>query len=350
MSFNRPSLSELIERARADIAARLPGADASLRHSVLDVLARTHAGATAGLYSYLDTVARQILPDTAEGEYLSRHAGIWGVRRKPAIAAAGTLTLTGINAAPIAAGTELQRSDGTRYRTTAAAVIAAGTAVVTFEAAEAGLAGSIDVAAQLTFTSPVPGVNALAAVASITAVGADEEADDALLARLLDRIQRPPQGGTANDYVQWALAQPGVTRAWSWGNWMGAGTVGLTFVMDGRVNILPEAADVAAVQSALDLLRPVTAELFVFAPVAQAIDFTIRALPDTPAARTAITAELADFFAREAEPGGTIWLSRIGEAISLAEGEFRHVIEAPGGDVTVSAGRLPVLGTVSFVS
>ena len=39
--------------------------------------------------------------------------------------------------------------------------------------------------------------------------------------------------------------------------------------------------------------------------------------------------KLADFFARESEPGGTLYLSRLGEVISLAEGEFRHVIELP---------------------
>lgn len=350
MSFVRPSLSQLVDRARGDIAARLPGADAALRHSVLDVLARTHAGAAAGLYGYLSFIEQQLLPDTAEGEYLARHAGIWGVRRKPAIAATASVTATGVDGAAVPAGTELQRSDGARYRVSTAAVIAAGSAALSVEAVDPGLAGTPAAGAALVFASPVAGVNAQALVAAVTAAGSDEEADDALLARLLDRIQRPPQGGTANDYVQWALAQPGVTRAWATANWMGPGTVGLTFVMDGRSNILPLAGDVAAVQAALDLLRPVTAELYVFAPVAQPIDFTIRALPDTPATRAAITAELDDFFAREAEPGGTIWTSRVGEAISLAAGEFRHVVESPAQDMTAGAGQLPVRGVVSFVS
>ena len=49
MTLVRPTLSALIERARSDIETRLPGADSRLRHSVLDVLARTMAGAAAGI-------------------------------------------------------------------------------------------------------------------------------------------------------------------------------------------------------------------------------------------------------------------------------------------------------------
>lgn len=349
MTFARPSLSDLVERARSDAEARLPGADARLRHSLLDVLLRTHAGATAGLYGYLDHLARQILPDTAEGEFLARWAAIWGVRRKAAVAAEATATATGVNGSGIPAGTELQRADGTRYAVATAAEIAAGTATLSLIAVDPGAAGDLAPGSQLTFTSPVLGVGALAAALAQTVAGADEEGDEPLLARLLDRIQQPPQGGTANDYVQWALAQPGVTRAWAYGGWLGLGTVGVTFTMDGRLNPLPLLADVEAVQDALDLLRPVTADLTVFAPSAQPIAFVIRLLPDTPANRLAVEAELADFFTREAEPGGTLYRSRIGEAVSLAAGEFRHVIEAPALDVTVAPGVLPVLGSVAFV-
>ena len=76
----------------------------------------------------------------------------------------------------------------------------------------------------------------------------------------------------------------------------------------------------------------------------------MRLSPDTPAIRAAVQAELADFFARESEPGGTLWLSRINEAISLAEGEFRHVLELPSVDVEASPGVLSVFGDVSFAA
>lgn len=350
MSFARPTLSALIERIRSDFETRLQGASSRLRHSVLDVLARTFGGAFAGLYGYLDFLARQMMPDTAEAAYLARWASIWGIPRKAALPALVTATATGANGSTVYAGAELQRVDGALYTVTATATIDAGVAVLALAAVDAGAASDIAVGTVLTFTSPVGGVAAQVTVSALTAAGSDEEGDPALLARLLDRIQQPPRGGTTSDYEQWALAQPGVTRAWAYAQWMGLGTVGLTFVMDGRSNILPLTGDVAAVQTALDELRPVTAELFVFAPSPAPVDFVLRLSPDTPASRAAVINELADFFSREAVPGGTMYRSRWGEAISLAAGEFNHVVELPDRDYVAPPGDLPVLGTVSFVA
>lgn len=350
MPFNRPTLSELVDRNRGDIESRLPGADAALRHSVLGVLGRMHAGAAAGLYGYLDWLARQLMPDTAEAEHLARWASIWGIRRKAAVAATATATATGVNGSVIPAGTEALRIDGTAYRVTAAATIAAGTAALAIEAVAAGPDADLQAGNELTLANAIVGVNATITVSLAGVAGALEESDERLLERLLSRIRTPPQGGARQDYVDWALAQPGVTRAWAWPGWMGAGTVGVSFVMDDREDILPLTGDVEAVQAALDELRPVTAELYVFAPVAEEIDVVVRVAPDNAEVRAAIAAELADFFARDAEPGGTIHVSRLGEAISLAQGEFTHTLELPERDVTVGAGSMPTLGDVSFVS
>lgn len=349
MPFNRPTLSDLIERSRGDIETRLPGADSALRHSVLDVLARMHGGAVSGVYGYLDFLARQILPDTADGEFLARHASIWGIRRKAAVAATATGTAIGVNGSGIPAGTQALRIDGTTYRVTAPAVIASGSATLTLEAVEAGPEADLTIGTPLTLASAIAGVNATITITAVGTPGAGEEDDDSLLARLLDRIRTPPRGGSSNDYRAWALAQPGVTRAWVYPGWMGAGTVGLTFVMDQREDIIPLTADLEAVQAALDLLRPVTADLVVFAPTPAPLDIVLRVAPDTPAVRAAVSAELADFFARDAEPGGTIYRSRLSETISLAAGEFSHALELPDSDFTPTAGHIPALGEIMFV-
>jgi uncharacterized phage protein gp47/JayE len=349
MPFNRPTLSDLIARNRSDIETRLPGADSALRHSVLDVLARMHGGAMSGAYGYLDFIARQILPDTAEGEFLARHASIWGIRRKAAVAATATAIATGVNGTVIPEGAQALRIDGRAYRVTAAATVAAGVASLVLEAVEAGPDSDLTSGAVLTLASAILGVNASITVNAIGVPGALEEDDASLLARLLDRIRTPPQGGSRSDYRAWALAQPGVTRAWVYPGWMGAGTVGVAFVMDQRDDIIPEPADIAAVQAALDALRPVTAEVVVFAPTPEPLDVVVRIAPNTPAVRSAVEAELADFLAREAEPGGTIYRSRLSETISLAEGEFSHSLELPDADFTPPPGHIPALGTVTFV-
>lgn len=351
MSFNRPTLSELIERARSDIEARLPGADSRLRHSVLDVLARTHAGAAAGLHGHLDWIARQILPDTADAEQLARHASIWGVARKAATPATGLVTVRGENGRFVPAGSELVRADGRRYRITADALIeAGGTIDAAAEAIEAGAAGAMGAGQRLTFAVPIVGIQAQATVAAAGLGGAaDEEADEDLRARLILRIQEQPSGGRASDYRGWALDVPGVTRAWVFPQWMGIGTVGVAFVMDGRPDIIPLPADVDDVQAAIDAVRPVTATAIVFAPTPVEVPISISAAPADAATRAAIVAEIADLFARDAEPGGIIRLSRLSEAVSIAAGERYHRIERPTEDFIAPPGRLPVPGEVEWV-
>lgn len=351
MPFARPTLTELVERARDDFDARVPGADSRLRRSVLDVLARVHAGALNGLYGLIDFMWRQIFPDTAEAEQLARWSAIWGVTRKAATPATGTVALTGTNGAVVPIGSPLVRADGFDYLTTEAATIAGGVASVAIEAVVAGAASNAIIGQKLVFSSPIAGVNAQATVEAGGLIGgAAEEGDELLRGRLLARIQKPPHGGNKSDYEAWALEFPEVTRAWVYPSELGIGTVTVRFVMDGRVDIIPEAGDVAAVEDYIDERRPVTAQLYVFAPVAQPVDFVVRAVPPSAEVQAAIEEELKDLLRREAEPGGDILISHIREAISLAAGEFDHEVIAPLANLHFAPGQLPTFGSVTFVA
>lgn len=350
MPFTRPTLSELIANAEADIESRLPGTDAKLRRSNLNVLARVVAGGQHGLHGYLSWMAGQVLPDTAESEILDRHASMWlSAPRIPAAYAAGQATATGINGTVIPAATILKRADGVEYETIAEATVAAGTATVGVTAVVAGQAGNAAAATVLALGTPIAG---LAANVTVTAGaltgGADAESDDALRARVLARIRRAPHGGADFDYVAWALEVAGVTRAWVYPQELGRGTVTVRFVRDDDASIIPDAAEVAAVQAYLDARRPVTAEVFAVAPVADPLNFTIHLTPDSVATRAAVEAELRDLLKREAEPGSTILLSHIREAISLAAGETDHVMTAPAADVAHATGHIATFGAITW--
>jgi uncharacterized phage protein gp47/JayE len=195
----------------------------------------------------------------------------------------------------------------------------------------------------------VPGVASAALVAAPGLTqGADAESDDALRLRLLARIRQPPMGGSASDYVAWALQVPGVTRAWVYPLENGVGTVTVRFVRDNDVDFIPDAGAVTAVQEYIDARRPVTAQVTVLAPTAAPLDLTIALTPDTAAVRAAVTGELQDLLRRDAKPGGTILISRIREAISVSAGETNHVLSAPTADVTHLAGEMPTLGTITW--
>ncbi|RJX35673.1 MAG: baseplate J/gp47 family protein [Desulfarculus sp.] len=350
MPFERPTLEELIDRAVADVATRLPGADTQTRRGNLVVLPRVHAGAVQGLYGYLEWISRQVMPDTAEDEYLERWSNVWGVVRKPAAYAAGAVTVSGNVGAVVPAGAVLTRADLARFVVQAEVALAAATAIVQVQAEEAGADGDTDAGAPMSFVSPAAGVNSVASVGEDgLAGGADAETDTELLARLLMRIQEPPRGGASADYVAWALEVPGVTRAWAYANHLGLGTVGLCFVLDNKAGaIIPDAGEVAAVQAYIDERRPVTAQVTVFAPVAAPLDFEISLTPDTTAVRAAVQAELADLVAREAEPSGALLLSHIREAISIAAGETDHSLISPAANVQAGAGEIITMGAITW--
>lgn len=350
MPFRRPTLIELKERAAADLESRLPGSDARLRRSNTAVIAAVHAGAVHGLHGHLEYLSRQILPDTAEVEFLDRWASIWKVPRKEAAAATGTVTFTGTTGAVIAAGTPLQRSDGAEYVIAEEAVIAAGVATAAVTAAVAGSAGNTAAGSTLTLVSPIAGVTATATVAAGgIGGGTDIESDDDLRGRLLFAIRQPPHGGAGFDYVEWALEVPGVTRAWCYPAYLGVGTVGVAFVCDDQPGgIIPDAAKVQEVQAHIDFLRPVGADVTVWAPIAKPLDLVIELNPSTAAIQAAVEAELADLITREAVPNGTIYLSHIREAISLAAGEIDHTLVSPVADFTCVGGEIAVLGAITW--
>lgn len=348
MSFDRPTLSQIIARIEGDFTARLPGADSRLRRSALNVLARTYAGAIDGAYGMLDDISR-FLPDVADAERLARWASIFGLVRKAATLATGSVILTGANGVTVSVATVLVRADGARYLVTAAATIAGGTAVAAVTAEATGETAHVEPGQALTFLSPIAGISAIATVTGDGIVGGvDEEDDESLRARLLARLRDPIRGGAASDYAAWATEVPEVTRAWVYPNWAGLGTVRLLFVLDDRADIIPNAGDIAAVAALIEARRPVTAQVTVAAPVAEPLAFTIALIPDNASVRAAVEAELRDLIARAAEPGGTVLISHIREAISIAAGETDHVLTAPMANVTAAAGAIVTFGGITW--
>lgn len=351
MPFQRPTLEDLVTRVQGDLTTRLALPGAVLRRSVIGILARVLAGAVHGLYGYLDYVAKQIFPDTAEVTYLERHASLYGLARTPASFAAGVVTFTGTDGTVIPEDTRLLRPDGVEFATTGSSTIASGTGTASVQALLAGAAGNTDTSVQLSCISPIAGVDATATMTTAADGGTDAESDDALRERVLIRMRQPPHGGNATDYVAWALAVAGVTRAWVYPGELGPGTVTVRFVRDldgDGTAILPSSPEVATVQAAIDALRPVTADVTVVAPTSSLLNMTLSITPDTSATRATVTAELEDLLQRLASPGSTIPLSQLEIAVGTAEGVTDFGIASPGADVTHTTGQLAILGTLTW--
>lgn len=348
MAFSRPSLQEIVQRVYTDLTSK-SGIQSPLKKSILKAFAYAIAGTAHLLFGFLDFIYKQAFPTTCDETVLIVWAYIYGIPRKQASFAEMVVKFTGVNGSVIPALTILKKADGTEYETKSEVMIAGGQALVSIICKSAGTIGNIDAGLKLNLVSPISGVIAQAAIQEAGLInGQDQETIELWRERILERIKEPPHGGNKADYKAWALEIPGVTRVWVYPAYLGIGTVGLSFVNDAEADIFPTSGKVAEVQEILDEKRPVTAELIVFSPVKDEIDFDIEISPNIAAVRTAVENNLKDLFKREGEPGGKIPLSHIREAISLAAGEYDHILNSPSADIESDQGHLAVLGEITF--
>lgn len=348
MTFRRPTLEQLTAQTETEIRARL-GIGPLLRRSVLAVLARVMAGLAHSGHGFVAWIARQILPDTADGEFLERHGSLRGVNRKVATFATGAAALTGTSGSTIPSGVQLRRADGALYQTTETATLAGGSALVDVEAVEPGSASNAPSGTGVTLTTPVLGVDAGATLSAVEG-GEDTETDAQLRARVLDVWRRQPHAGTEADYERWALEVPGVTRAFAYGRRPTVGQVTVFVVCDGnQAGPEPTTAQLAAVQEHIDALRPVAARAVVRAPTFVPLDLTLELSPDSSTVRAQVDLALARLIESDARPGGHLRRSRISEAISAAPGEVWHRLAVPAADVQIGDDEVLVPGEVTWV-
>ncbi|MEO6920523.1 MAG: baseplate J/gp47 family protein [Collimonas sp.] len=370
MPFTRPLLSDLRNQVAQDIAASLKGSDPLLRFSNLKITGVAQANLANLHYGYLDWIAKQSNPFTATDEYLEAWAALKKVYRKAASQAVLTVTFPG-TAGTIPAGAGVVRGDGVTYTTQAAATIVGTTVTVNVIAdadptGQSGAFGNTAVGSKMTLSQAIAGIQSSGTAGAAIAVGADLEKDDSLRSRMLTAYQNTPQGGDEADYVEWAGEVPGVTRAWCVRNGYGAGTVVVYFMLDvseaanngfpqgtnGVAASEPRAASATGEQlvvaNYLYPVQPVTALVYVCAPIPAPVNFTISGIPI--ANRGSVQSAIADvFFRKGSAKGGTIPINLIWSAIASVSGVTDFIISVPLPDITNAVGTLPTVGIITYL-
>ena len=352
--WQTPALRDVRALVRDAVNASLPGADANVPNSVLRVISDAQGALCHLNLQYLDWLALQLLPDTAETEWLDRHGNIWLTNadgttgRKLATLAAGTVSFTGITGTVIPLATQL-RGATANYETTAEITIGVGPTTAPVRALDAGRAGNAAAGSSLALVVSIP--NTAVTVIEITG-GVDTETDEQLRARILHRIQSPPMGGSQADYVTWALAVPGVTRAWAAPE-QGPGTITVRFLMDdlrADDDGWPTTTDVQAVAIYIDQMRPVAVkDCYVLAPIKQFIDITIAGLvPGTADVAGAIEVSVRNMLFEMAAPGQTIYAAWVSYAVMTAPGVQSFHLVTTDDYVMPSLGHMAVLGTILY--
>lgn len=295
--FIVPNLEEIRASLLRDYQTYYPNADTS-EDSDAYARASSLAACAEGIYAHQKWMIKQFFPDTADTEFLEKHVGLRGLRRRNATYSAGKgATVSGNPDAVIAVGLQIKTEDGRFYETTESAVIpASGSVIVAVRSLATGAVQNIKTATKGSFMAAPVGVSTDVVLNDV--VGAtNAESDSSLLERLLNKIRRPAAGGNKYDYKDWALEVDGVEQAYVYPLRRGLGTVDIAITAD---NGVPSDDTVRRAQEYIDQERPVTAkESKVVKPDVTKVNFNIQvkisgvALNDI---KTAINNALRDYF------------------------------------------------------
>lgn len=332
MPFTTPTFADIRTALLRDIKNLLPDADTG-SDSDYFIRASSVASAVEGLYQHQAWMVKQIFPDTADSDFLERHAALRGLYLKAATAAEGQVRLTGNPGAAVPAGLQLKRADGVSLETTAGAVISNdGTVDVPVRASLTGLLGNTQTGTALTLTVTPANLDSTAEALGLVG-GTDTETHAQLLERLLDVIRRPPAGGNRWDFRRWALEVPGVASAFVYPLRRGPGTVDvLITASDG----LPSASTLAAVLAHIDALRPAgMKDVKVLVPTLRVVDFRValQVSSGQPADyQDAVASQLANWMS-PLEPAGVLIKSQSEALISTLPGVVDRAVQLPAGNV-----------------
>jgi len=358
-----PKEADLSTQVLSDIEGAIGQSSPILPKAFIRVLSRALGGAFAGLYRVIGWSYDQIFPATASADALTRYGSQYGIGQRPAVAAVIDIQIVGAEGSEVPAATVWRGTNGLTYLQRALAVIAGtGLAEARVECLEGGSLGSLGVGNTLEAASPVSGVDG-ASVLAIQTEGEDEETTEQYRVRVLQRIAGQPQGGSAADYVRWALEVPGIVKAFAFRTDAGEVSVYPLEATTGAARI-PAAGKLAEVLAYIDnpSRRPLCATVLAVAMTERTVDLTITTLsPGDATTKAAIIAEIERYlyaaypkqYPDEENPTNVISVAAVWAAILAAGATAASVVMTVSGTGAVTAYTLAnsdicKIGTVTW--
>lgn len=223
----------------------------------------------------------------------------------------------------------------------------------------AGASTNLPAGELLQLQSPLVGIDSTMGVDFGTVGGGtDQETDEQLRVRMLERIQNPVAHFNVSDITEKAREVPGVTRVFVQEVTPALGQVTVYFMRDNDTNPIPDASEVSTVRAKILEIKPANTgdgDVFVLAPTASIVDFTFTALsPNTSTMQAAVTANLDQFFAENTEVGVAIdedaYRAAIAVTVDPDTGDTvdSFTLSSPSGDIPIASSEIGVLGTVTY--
>lgn len=274
MSLTTPTTAQISANILAQLEASLGQTVPLLPKAFLRVLAKVLAGVFILLYKYGGFIYLQLFVQTAandDTEVLGEQVNplqFWGNLVGIGTPTAPTyaellidITVTN-QTGTLPSGTQLVNSDnGVTYVTLGAVNLDAATVQATIRAAAdqsggggAGTLANLNPGDELTFANPLANVDRTVVVNSVVVTAADAEDTEVYRRRILDRFQKPPQGGAYADYEQWGEEAAGIINVYPYTGDPGEVNVysEATVASSGSADGIPTAAQLQAV---LDLIN-----------------------------------------------------------------------------------------------
>lgn len=344
------TVEEIYETLKADMAKRA----GFVPEDGCDLAVRLWAAAAQiqALEIQADWVLDQSFPQTAEGIYLDRHADMRGLTRLPASKAVGVLRFY-VESAPagelrVPAGTVCMSADGTRFQTTAEAVLTMEMlyADAPAEALEGGTGGNAVAGAVNILTACPVAVTGCSNPAAFSG-GSDAEDDEALRERILASYRRLPNGANAAWYETTAMSHTGVAAAKAVGRARGIGTVDVYIASESGT---PEEELMEEVRADLAVKREIAVDVQVKAPTEKTVDVAVEldvGDADFETVKTQVQQTILSFFSGRLL-GMPVRLAELGDRLYHLEGVENYRIVSPAADVDGDATVLPVLGEMTI--
>jgi uncharacterized phage protein gp47/JayE len=360
MSWTIPKPAEIADQASTDFEEAFSTdadgnprvVDARSNRSVLATFARVLGLGLYPVYLYLSWVTKQLFPDSCADVVLPWHARIWGVDRLPGAIATGNVVFTGADTT-IPAGTVLTLSGATWSTASTVTIEGTGSATVAISASAVGARFNQAVDTKLSLQTAIAGLFTQTATVASGGIagGSDQQSVADWRQALLDHIREPAHGGSKADYKTWVKeALPSVARIAVYDEWIGSGSVGVVFCMaddDGNF-IAASPTEVETVQTHLDEVKPVTANVIVVAATLRLQNIAVAVSPYSAQVEAAVKTSVAAYFrTKDIQVGEPLRFSRLEERISRAAGEDWHHLTTPAADVLPTNVEILVPGTVT---
>ena len=319
------SLNDLVRIAENALAVQFYGQSSVLRKSVLKVLAHV----LGALLYMLSLIAKRIWKNrfvsTCDVSALDGFGMEYGLPHKVPLYASGGVSVTladGVVSATIPQDTVLVDPSGTlAYTVKETTTVNSGTTTVPVMAVEVGYDYNLDAGTVLEFRDePISGIASMVSADVSGGVAESVEIDgdvhvwgetaENYRARLLSRIQNPPNGSSKNDYELKALRFGFVTNAYVIPNNPETNSVSVALANYNSSSIALTTTQVEEVSNYItdDVRRSVTSDVRVFTVTPVTIALTAYVSPFTESVRESVSNAIRDYLKRIG-PGATVTFS-----------------------------------------